>query len=443
MVRTVSPDHLSHRRRPHPWLLPILVAVTACAPAPAPTSPEPEAPAPPAPTAGLLLIGIDSADWNGIDPIADDLPHLSALMAAGARADLQTLTPTLSPNIWTTIATGVRPEEHGINGFIMSQVLNQQIEAADEGAAGETQADPPPAVPMNRTQRRRKAMWNIVSERGLGCSVFGWWVTWPVEPIRGVMVSDRYGMAKAPHRIHPPERVAEIDGLWGAVRSPPLTLPPETDPDLRGLLERWSLSDARLVTLGIDALSDPEQRLVIVYLRGLDPVQHMFWRYTDPLAYGVAEDQAQALGDTVARYYRFVDSLVGDLVDAAGDRGVLVVSDHGMHGVEPGPLPPGRHSAKHDDAPPGIFLLQAPGVRAGFESPPLSVYDVAPLVLHLLGLPVAQDLNGAVPSDLWEAPRTPSSIPTYETGPAAESELLTTPDDEAMIEELRSLGYLD
>ena len=45
------------------------------------------------------------------------MPETAKLMARGSFGTLETLEPTESPPIWTSIATGKRPEKHGITGF--------------------------------------------------------------------------------------------------------------------------------------------------------------------------------------------------------------------------------------------------------------------------------------------------------------------------------------
>ena len=79
-----------------------------------------------------------------------------------------------------------------------------------------------------------------------------------------------------------------------------------------------------------------------------------------------------------------------------------------------------------------------------------SVLDITPTILALLGLPVAEDMDGRVlteaidPAFLKRHPVT--SIPTYETasdGDDGEREPIESPIDDEVREQLRSLGYID
>ena len=67
----------------------------------------------------VLLVGWDAADWRVIQPLleAGQMPNLRRLIESGAKSQISTLHPPLSPMLWTSIATGKRPFKHGIHGF--------------------------------------------------------------------------------------------------------------------------------------------------------------------------------------------------------------------------------------------------------------------------------------------------------------------------------------
>ena len=68
----------------------------------------------------VLLIGWDAADWQMIHPLLDSglMPSLQRLIEGGVMGNLSTLSPMLSPILWTSIATGKRAYAHGVRGFI-------------------------------------------------------------------------------------------------------------------------------------------------------------------------------------------------------------------------------------------------------------------------------------------------------------------------------------
>src|SRR5882762_526908 len=117
----------------------------------------------------VVVIGVDSFDWNIIGPLLKQgrMPRLAALIARGARYNLKTMWPTLSPVIWTSIATGMKPSRHGIVDFV--------VNARDTGAL----------VPVTSAMRQVPALWTLLSRQGIDVSVVAWWATWPAETVRG------------------------------------------------------------------------------------------------------------------------------------------------------------------------------------------------------------------------------------------------------------------
>ena len=165
----------------------------------------------------FLVVGIDGADWRYADQLIarGELPNLAELRAKGAWGPLGTLQPTLSPAIWTTIATGARPQRHGVRGF----------EAVRLRGIDETLPDLHPLRglgvrkllddlrqwgrigpgPVSSATRRVPAFWNIATASGSPVGVVAWWATAPADAVLGHVVSDRlfYEMLVARGRSFP------------------------------------------------------------------------------------------------------------------------------------------------------------------------------------------------------------------------------------------------
>ena len=88
-----------------------LVAAVALAAA-RPAFSEPSAGAGGAQPRPIVLVGIDGADWLAIERLVarGELPTFARLKARGRTGILRATPPLLSPILWTTIATGRRPE---------------------------------------------------------------------------------------------------------------------------------------------------------------------------------------------------------------------------------------------------------------------------------------------------------------------------------------------
>jgi arylsulfatase A-like enzyme len=433
----------------------------------------------------ILLIGLDGMEWEVALPLLREgrLPALGGLMARGVGGELESIRPTVSPTIWTTIATGRAPEDHGIRGFL-----------------SETPGDPAGGRLYTSLDRQVPAFWNILSEAGRRCHVVGWWNTFPVEPIHGVMVAQVNTLDPGEQKftkelwkgslfeglegqVHPPELQAEL-----------LSEVPAADAEMEDLARRilgangqpsgrleqrlwenclWSFrSDRTYQRIACKLLRRAEPFDVLaIYLGGGDVAGHRFWRYMQPDLYehppGPAE--VDAYRDVVSDYYVYLDELLGEILEAApADCNIFVVSDHGMRPAFSERIFSAERpmrmltSGAHTKAPPGMFAAAGPDIqRLGFRKPveglergdlptPGSVVDVTPTLFALLGVPVGRDMAGSPmervirPSFLAENPVREIDSPTppgwFERRQAASA---TEPLPEERIEQLRALGYLD
>jgi len=96
---------------------------------------------------------------------------------------------------------------------------------------------------------------------------------------------------------------------------------------------------------------------------------------------------------------------------------------------------------------PGILVMAGPGIQSGSRLRAASVLDLTPTMLYLLGLPVANDMEGRVLLEAFEPAarraRPVHMVATYETGPArAALPIRQSPADEEQLEQMRSLGYI-
>jgi predicted AlkP superfamily phosphohydrolase/phosphomutase/tetratricopeptide (TPR) repeat protein len=428
----------------------------------------------------LLLVGLDGADWDVIEPMASrgELPNLARLRREGAWARLRSSVPTLSPLLWTTVATGKSPDRHGINDFLVKDPRT--------GAR----------VPINSTFRRVRAFWNILSEAGLPVDVVAWWATYPAEAVRGRLVSDRVSYSTfnisdrgiASRAVYPPDYAATVEQL--RVRDDQVSYEEvarflhvtrdEFRAARQAAAEKRNAGELttsinvftrvlaatetyRRVTLDLFAPGRPRPRLAAIYFEGVDEVEHRFAHCAPPHAALCPDADYRRFKDAVGEFYRHQDKVLGEIMERAGkDTTTIVLSDHGFASGEgrPTDVKPfieGKPGLWHDLV--GIFAASGPGIRRG-EIPAVTLYDILPTVLYLLGLPVAEDMSGKVlesgldPAFLAAHPIT--HVPSYEplpteghaaaapegAGGAEAAEASPGEANDEMVEQLRSLGYI-
>lgn len=91
----------------------------------------------------------------------------------------------------------------------------------------------------------------------------------------------------------------------------------------------------------------------------------------------------------------------------------------------------------------GILIATGPRLKAGSHIEGADIHDIAPTVLHILGLPVPTDMDGKVLLDLFDRPQSVTyTEPDEKTHSTAEHNL--SRKGQLDIEErLRALGYLE
>lgn len=412
----------------------------------------------PNPRPRLLIIGWDAADWTFLDPMLErgELPALGALLRRGLRSGLATLEPALSPMLWTSVATGKTADKHRILNFI----------------------EPDPAGTGFRlsssTSRRTKALWNILTQRGLAVNTVGWYASHPAEPIGGLCVSNVFATGRP-----------SADGSWpmpaGCVHPPPdgaFLAGMRVDPSSLGADELASFvpqaracsgeGELRLLrslaghvaqarsthAASLHAVRRAPWDCTLVFHDMIDALGHHFMSFVPPRMKHVSMRDFSLFGGVMAAAYREQDRMLGELLEAAGDGvSVILLSDHGFHN---GPLRPVMHGPAMSDerlaaeaawhAPIGVLAMAGPGIRPGAVPVAPGLLDIAPTALAILGLPRGEDMDGRILQGVLEA-AAPPAIPSWDDEPGEAA--LHPPDIrqdpyEAFqaIQQLVDLGYM-
>ncbi len=428
----------------------------------------------------ILVIGVDGFEWDVLLPMLrrGQMPETAKLMARGTFGMLETMLPTESPLIWTSIVTGKRPEKHGITGFTHPDRVGTDDEL------------------FNNRDRRTKAIWNIASDAARRVAVVGWWMTYPVEPINGVMIAQtntseafrrklkmpwKGGLKQnVEGQVYPLEREAEMLSVLPGIQA-------ELEDSLRGIFgdfseplnaaERalwtkgsWSArADITYRQLALQLLDEaPPYDLFLVYFGGTDVYAHRYWRYYQPelFALPIGVRSITNFGSVIFDYYRYIDRTIGELVSRVGsDCRVFIIADHGMH-PDPSEIVDGRTKnpvAGHKDAPPGVFIAAGPDIASAEKGEGYlrdlgradiailgSVVDVTPTLLALMGLPLGDDMDGRVLSAVVDedflSRRPQRSVATHDSEAwraARAAASRSAPGQHERLEQLRSLGYLE
>lgn len=407
-------------------------------------------------TRPVIFIGLDGADWQLLDAYMRKgaMPNLQSLVNEGTAGDLLTEHPPLSPLLWTTMMTGTSPLEHEILDFTRFHPSTGRKE------------------PITSDERKMPAVWNMATQAGRSTAVFGLWATYPAEPVRGLLVSDRFftflfsETAPPKGTIYPVAREAWARQVLGEVEGsidyatlakylPWLTADEfeqhrrATDPyshpisALRRILVETTVYDR----LAHGYLESHTPDLTILYLQGTDSIGHVFAPYTAPRQPHISEEDFAHYSNVPEQYFRAIDRILGDYKAIAKQRGarMMIASDHGFHWFEDRPTELSSFAAStaakwHRKQ--GVYLLWGDGIAArGRTGPEQHVAQVASTLLALGGMPRGEGV--AMPPILVPASNAAADYRKHFVPMKASVE--GSPSQAAADEELaklKSLGYI-
>jgi predicted AlkP superfamily phosphohydrolase/phosphomutase/tetratricopeptide (TPR) repeat protein len=419
----------------------------------------------------VILLGFDSCDPDLVDQFIREgkLPNFARMRREGAYGALRSIQPTLSPVVWTTIATGMPPQRHGILDFVVK-----------------TPAGP---VPVSSRMRQADAVWDLLSGQQETVGVVGWLVTHPAEKVNGFMVSDRIGrlafeyLYGAPKdtdgKTWPPELAAEIaDELVDAkdvtlARVRPFlditekefddAYSPDFDPRNRVGNLRLTLASAETIrNVGERLYTEKKPRFFACYFEAMDAISHLFMPYSPPKSPHVPADLYMKYRSAIEAAYVWHDRVLGSYMELAdADTTIFVVSDHGF---KSGDIRMAESSDFHAKTGAqwhrqyGVFYAWGNGVKRGAAVGGASVYDITPTLLASMGYPVSEEMRrgrGAEPArvleEAFEGGLPSETVPTWRgelrrdevagMRVADGTQTARSPEEEDHLRKLEALGY--
>lgn len=270
------------------------------------------------------MLGIDGGTFDVLDPLVADgtMPFLGGLMRSGARARLTSTANWLTPQAWTTVATGRTPGNHGVFDFVRAE-------------------DRPDGMYFTLTDARDVAVetiWTTASRAGRTIAALNLPVMFPARERDGLVVPGFVPWRHLRRYTRPPGAFEELSALPGFDLhrlGMDLDLERHTVQGLsRDEMATWirhHIERERQWSLVLQhVLRHKAPDLTAINFDGNDKLLHLFWRsVVTPRA--DLEPWAQELHDLCRTYYRELDDHLRQAATAAGpDARVLVVSDHGF-----------------------------------------------------------------------------------------------------------------
>jgi len=286
--------------------------------------PRGQRPLPPL-TKRLLIIGLDGATWDVLDPIIADgrMPALKEFMEQGAAGVLHSTKPPITPAAWTTFMTGKGPGRHGIIDFETYHVKTHTLS-------------------FNSTfEIREKTLWELLSEKGLRVGSINVPMTYPPRPVNGFMISGFETPSTRAEFTYPAQLKRDI------LREFP-------DYSYRTNWRRKALGGFDLLKQNLDYICDSFMQgfrltkycgdkfgwdLLMIVHKLVDNLQHKTWKYLDPRL----KSQYPRGAEMAAECFTRLDESLARMFEYAreNDALTLIMSDHG-HGSLDGKAQPNR-----------------------------------------------------------------------------------------------------
>ncbi|MCR9172731.1 MAG: alkaline phosphatase family protein [bacterium] len=407
----------------------------------------------------VLLVGWDACDWKLCDQLMAEghMPAFKSIVDRGVRGKIATLDPPLSPMLWTSMATGVRPYKHGVLGFVESN-----------GKGG--------IMPISSQGRKVDAFWNMFTKEGLKSNVVAWWPSNPVESINGVMVSNRFHLEKdgnkvldaedwpiAPASVYPEslaESLAELrvhpQDISGHLVTPfvPRAVElnkKESEETKLKIIAKFLAHSSSVHAVTTELLDTTEWDITAVYHDAMDHFCHAFMKFHPPKMEGMSEEAFELYSGVVRGAYVWHDMMLQRLLSQIDeDTTVIICSDHGFHSdhLRPKFLPNVPSGPAIEHAPYGVFVAAGPGIKKGEHIYGASILDITPTLLTLFDLPVGRDMDGKPLMEMYEDPKPVKYIDSWQNDERFGGELVADfkgedAGNEAALQQLIDLGYIN
>jgi len=270
--------------------------------------------------------------------------------------------------------------------------------------------------------------------------VIGWPASHPVTPLGGSMVSDWFPRPIAADGqswpllegcVHPAaasQRLAQLrihplevgDGELAALLPAPHALPPGHP--LRLQLMQIIAEATSIQAAALEALDRDDGEMAAVHFAAMGHIKRFLVAGGDRHLDG--KPAARLLGQVVDSLYLLLDMMLGVLLQRVDrETTVALVSERGFRLDQAQLRDPTRaavrrqyqldvHSVQRHEL--GMLVLRGPGIRGDGLIHGASVLDMAPTLLHQLGIAVARDMDGRVLQQAFSAWREPEWVDSWE-----------------------------
>jgi predicted AlkP superfamily phosphohydrolase/phosphomutase len=258
------------------------------------------------PNRRVCLIGLDCTPHSLLRRMMAEglMPNMAELAGGGSLRRMNSTYPWVSSVAWSSFMTGQNPAKHGIFGFI--------------------DRDPATLKTFIPTAQHMKSrtLWQILSDAGKRVIVVNVPVTYPPQPVNGVLISC-FLSPKLEKAVYPLSLLPTLQELGYRIDPDPWLARESREkawPDL------WDTLEKRIQTLLYLMDHEPWDFFMGVIME-TDRLHH-FW-------FEQMEQNDPVWAPKFFELYRYVDSFIGQVRQRLGeDDTLMLMSDHGICSIQ-------------------------------------------------------------------------------------------------------------
>ncbi len=247
----------------------------------------------------VFVIGLDGATFDLLRPwtASGKLPTFKKLMDTGAWSELRSTVPPVTASAWSSFITGKNPGAHGLFDFMQRRANSYDL------------------APVSALDRDGKAVWDLIGAAGKRVIVLNVPVTYPPQPVNGLLVTGMLTPRDAEHYTYPRELADELREHIGTY----IVYSDEVYSKGRGEIFLNALKySAEQRTRAAEYLMQkyPWDFFMLVFPE-TDTVSHGLWSAYDAAHHEHDPVEAAKLRDGILAIYQHIDGLLARLLDSA------------------------------------------------------------------------------------------------------------------------------
>ena len=299
-----------------------------------------------------ICIGLDGATFDLIQPFIAQgrLPTFRKLMDSGAWSELRSTVPPVTASAWSSFMTGKNPAAHGLFDFMQRRENSYDL------------------APVSALDRDGKAVWDLMGDAGKKVIVMNVPVTWPPQPINGLLVTGMLTPRNAEDYTYPKELADELRLEIGDY----IVYSDEVYSKGRGEIFLNALkysADQRVKAAEYLLQKYPWDFFMLVFPE-TDTVSHGLWSAFDPTHHEHDPAQAAKFRDGILGIYQHIDDLLARLLDSVTASIFAPLSVNSA-----------KQSPTRDLETPALHQTQCGASVASSQKPLLAMTDVTILLM--------------------------------------------------------------